>query len=208
MAKGLLISVSGPSGTGKGSVLAKLKELDPSFGSSISVTTREPREGEKDGVDYYFKSKEEFTKMVEEGEIIEYDEFVGNFYGTPTIALQEMSEEGTDVLLDLTIAGSLALKENFEQSVTIFLLAPSYEELENRLRGRGTDTDESIEARLEMARQETNYVGHFDYVVVNDNLDDAVNKIMSIITAEKCRCARNADLLEDVLKVNKEMEGN
>lgn len=208
MAKGLLISVSGPSGTGKGSVLAKLKELDPSFGSSISVTTREPREGEKDGVDYYFKSKEEFTKMVEEGEIIEYDEFVGNFYGTPTIALQEMSEEGTDVLLDLTIAGSLALKENFEQSVTIFLLAPSYEELENRLRGRGTDTDESIKARLEMARQETNYVGHFDYVVVNDNLDDAVNKIMSIITAEKCRCARNADLLEDVLKVNKEMEGN
>lgn len=208
MAKGLLISVSGPSGTGKGSVLAKLKELDPSFGSSISVTTREPREGEKDGVDYYFKSKEEFTKMVEEGEIIEYDEFVGNFYGTPTIALQEMSEEGTDVLLDLTIAGSLALKENFEQSVTIFLLAPSYEELENRLRGRGTDTDESIAARLEMARQETNYVGHFDYVVVNDNLDDAVNKIMSIITAEKCRCARNADLLEDVLKVNKEMEGN
>ena len=208
MAKGLLISVSGPSGTGKGSVLAKLKELDPSFGSSISVTTREPREGEKDGVDYYFKSKEEFTKMVEEGEIIEYDEFVGNFYGTPTIALQEMSEEGTDVLLDLTIAGSLALKENFEQSVTIFLLAPSYEELENRLRGRGTDTDESIEARLEMARQETNYVGHFDYVVVNDNIDDAANKIMSIITAEKCRCARNADLLEDVLKVNKEMEGN
>ena len=208
MAKGLLISVSGPSGTGKGSVLAKLKELDPSFGTSISVTTREPREGEKDGVDYYFKSKEEFTKMVEEGEIIEYDEFVGNFYGTPTIALQEMSEEGTDVLLDLTIAGSLALKENFEQSVTIFLLAPSYEELENRLRGRGTDTDESIEARLEMARQETNYVGHFDYVVVNDSLDDAVNKIMSIITAEKCRCARNADLLEDVLKVNKEMEGN
>ena len=208
MAKGLLISVSGPSGTGKGSVLAKLKEMDPSFGTSISVTTREPREGEKDGVDYYFKSKEEFTKMVEEGEIIEYDEFVGNFYGTPTIALQEMSEEGTDVLLDLTIAGSLALKENFEQSVTIFLLAPSYEELENRLRGRGTDTDESIEARLEMARQETNYVGHFDYVVVNDNIDDAANKIMSIITAEKCRCARNADLLEDVLKVNKEMEGN
>ena len=208
MAKGLLISVSGPSGTGKGSVLAKLKELDPSFGTSISVTTREPRENEKEGVDYYFKSKEEFTKMVEEGEIIEYDEFVGNYYGTPTIALQEMSEEGTDVLLDLTIAGSLALKENFEQSVTIFLLAPSYEELENRLRGRGTDTEEAIQARLEMARQETNYVGHFDYVVVNENIDDAVKKIMAIITAEKCRCARNVDLLEDVLKVNKEMEGN
>ncbi len=208
MAKGLLISVSGPSGTGKGSVLAKVKEQNPSFGTSISVTTREPRDGEKDGVDYYFKSKDEFMKMYEEGEILEYDEFVGNYYGTPTVALQEMSEEGTDVLLDLTIAGSMALKENFEQSVTIFLLAPSYEELEKRLRGRGTDSDEAIKARLEMARQETNYVGHFDYVVVNDDIEEAANKILAIIKAEKCRCARNNDLLEDVIKVNKEMEGN
>ena len=207
MAKGLLISVSGPSGTGKGSVLAKVKEMNPEFGTSISVTTREPREGEKDGVDYFFKSKEEFMKMYEEGEILEYDEFVGNYYGTPTVALQDMSEAGTDVLMDLTIAGSMALKENFEQSVTIFLLAPSYEELEKRLRGRGTDSDEAINARLEMARQETNYVGHFDYVVVNDDIEEAANKVLAIIKAEKCRCARNIELLEDVLKVNKEMEG-
>ena len=207
MAKGLLISVSGPSGTGKGSVLAKVKEMNPEFGTSISVTTREPREGEKDGVDYFFKSKEEFMKMYEEGEILEYDEFVGNYYGTPTVALQDMSEAGTDVLMDLTIAGSMALKENFEQSVTIFLLAPSYEELEKRLRGRGTDSDEAINARLEMARQETNYVGHFDYVVVNDDIEEAANKVLAIIKAEKCRCARNIELLEDVLKINKEMEG-
>ncbi len=208
MEKGLLISVSGPSGTGKGSVLAKVKELDTSFGTSISVTTREPRDNEKDGVDYYFKSKEEFTKMVEEGEILEYDEFVGNYYGTPTIALQEMSEAGTDVLLDLTIAGSMALKENFEQSVTIFLLAPSYEELEKRLRGRGTDTDDAIKARLEMARQETNYVSNFDYVVVNDDIEAAAKRILAIITAEKARCVRNREMLEDVLRVNKDMEGN
>lgn len=207
MGKGLLISVSGPSGTGKGSVLAKIKEINPNFGTSISVTTRDPREGEKDGVDYYFKSKDEFMKMLEEGEIIEYDEFVGNYYGTPTIPLHEMSEEGKDVLLDLTIAGSMALKENFEQSVTIFLLAPSFEELEKRLRGRGTDTDEAINARLEMARQETNFVGHFDYVVVNYDIEQAAKQVLSIIEAEKCRCARNTDLLEDVLKVNKEMEG-
>ena len=207
MAKGLLVSISGPSGTGKGSVLARIKEKDQSFGTSISVTTREPREGEKDGVDYYFKSKEEFMKMYEEGEILEYDEFVGNYYGTPTVALQDMSEAGTDVLMDLTIAGSMALKENFEQSITIFLLAPSYEELEKRLRGRGTDSDEAINARLEMARQETNYVGHFDYVVVNDDIEEAANKILAIIKAEKCRCARNIELLEDVLKINKEMEG-
>jgi len=118
-----------------------------------------------------------------------------------------MSEEGKDVLLDLTIAGSMALKENFEQSVTIFLLAPSFEELEKRLRGRGTDTDEAINARLEMARQETNFVGHFDYVVVNYDIEQAAKQVLSIIEAEKCRCARNTDLLEDVLKVNKEMEG-
>ena len=208
MGKGLLISVSGPSGTGKGSVLAKVKEKDSNFGTSISVTTREPRENEKDGVDYYFKSKDEFMKMYEEGEILEYDEFVGNYYGTPTVALQEMSEEGTDVLLDLTIAGSMALKENFEQSVTIFLLAPSYEELEKRLRGRGTDTDEAINARLEMARQETNFVGRFDYVVINDDIEAAADKILAIIAAEKCRCARNVEMIEDVIKVNKEMEGN
>ena len=100
------------------------------------------------------------------------------------------------------------MKENFEQSVTIFLLAPSYEELEKRLRGRGTDSDENINARLEMARQETNFVGHFDYVVVNDDVDAAAKKILAIIAAEKCRCVRNIELLEDVIKLNKEMEGN
>ncbi len=198
MAKGLLISVSGPSGAGKGSVLAKVKEMDPSFGTSVSVTTREPREGEKEGVDYFFKSKEEFTQMIEEGEIIEYDEFVGNYYGTPTVALQEMSEEGTDVLLDLTIAGSMALKENFEQSVTIFLLPPSLEELENRLKGRGTESEEMIKARLEVAKNEIGFVGNFDYVVVNDDIDEAAKKIYSIITSEKCRVPRNIELLQSL----------
>lgn len=198
MAKGLLISISGPSGAGKGSVLAKVKEMDPSFGTSVSVTTREPREGEKEGVDYFFKSKEEFTQMIEEGEIIEYDEFVGNYYGTPTVALQEMSEEGTDVLLDLTIAGSMALKENFEQSVTIFLLPPSLEELENRLKGRGTESEEMIKARLEVAKNEIGFVGNFDYVVVNDDIDEAAKKIYSIITSEKCRVPRNIELLQSL----------
>ena len=198
MTKGLLISVSGPSGAGKGSVLAKVKEMDPSFGTSVSVTTREPREGEKEGVDYFFKSKEEFTQMIEEGEIIEYDEFVGNYYGTPTVALQEMSEEGTDVLLDLTIAGSMALKENFEQSVTIFLLPPSLAELENRLKGRGTESEEMIKARLEVAKNEIGFVGNFDYVVVNDDIDEAAKKIYSIITSEKCRVPRNIELLQSL----------
>ena len=199
MDKGLLISVSGPSGSGKGSVLAKVKEMNPGFGTSISVTTRTPREGEVDGKDYYFKSKDEFMKMLEEGEIIEYDEFVGNLYGTPTIPLQEMSEAGTDVLLDLTLAGSMALKENFEQSVTIFLLPPSFEELENRLKGRGTESDENIQARLQKAKEEILNARLFDYVVINDEIDVAAEKIDSIIKAEKCRYVRNTDI-EKTLK--------
>ncbi|MBR3532387.1 MAG: guanylate kinase [Clostridiales bacterium] len=194
MSKGLLISVSGPSGTGKGTVLDKVKQQDPDFGTSVSVTTRAPREGETEGVEYYFRTREQFMSMFEEGEILEYDEFVGNLYGTPTIPLQEMSDNGTDVLLDLTIAGSMALKENFEQSVTIFLLPPSFSELENRLRGRGTEDEAHVAARLEMARQEIDYAPRFDYVVVNKDADEAARQIMSIITAEKCRYIRNSGI--------------
>ncbi len=194
MSKGLLISVSGPSGTGKGTVLDKVKQQNPDFGTSVSVTTRAPREGETEGVEYYFRTREQFMSMFEEGEILEYDEFVGNLYGTPTIPLQEMSDNGTDVLLDLTIAGSMALKENFEQSVTIFLLPPSFSELENRLRGRGTEDEAHVAARLEMARQEIDYAPSFDYVVVNKDADEAARQIMSIITAEKCRYIRNSGI--------------
>ena len=199
MRKGLLVSISGPSGTGKGSVLTKIKELNPGFGTSVSVTTRTPREGETEGVDYYFRSKEEFMKMFEEGEILEYDEFVDNLYGTPTIPLQEMSEEGTDVLLDLTVAGSMALKENFEQSVTIILLPPSMEELENRLRGRDTESEESTLARLALAKQEISQASGFDYVVVNDDLETAVANIDAIIRAEKCRYIRNPDIEKELI---------
>lgn len=198
MRKGLLISVSGPSGAGKGTVLAKVKEMNPGAGNSISVTTREPRGGETEGVEYYFRTKEEFMKMFEEGEILEYDEFVGQYYGTPTIPLQEMSEAGQDVLLDLTIAGSLCLKENFEQAVTIFLLPPSMAELENRLRGRSTESEEAIKARLATASEEIAQAANFDYVVVNDQIEDAANKIDAIIKAEKCRYNRNIDIEKEM----------
>ena len=198
MRKGLLISVSGPSGAGKGTVLAKVKEMNPGAGNSISVTTREPRGGETEGVEYYFRTKEEFMKMFEEGEILEYDEFVGQYYGTPTIPLQEMSESGQDVLLDLTIAGSLCLKENFEQAVTIFLLPPSMAELESRLRGRSTESEEAIKARLATASEEIAQAANFDYVVVNDQIEDAANKIDAIIKAEKCRYIRNIDIEKEM----------
>jgi guanylate kinase len=129
--------------------------------------------------------------MLGDGEIIEYDEYVGNFYGTPAAPLKKMSGEGSDVLLDLTIAGSLALKEKFEEAVTIFILPPSYEELESRLKGRGTETDDVIARRLAEAKGEIMRAGEFDYVVVNDDVNKAAAKIEAIIEAERCRYERN-----------------
>ena len=151
MSNGLIVSISGPSGVGKGTIIAKLREMIPDFGQSISVTSRDPRGEEKDGVEYYFRTKDEFEKLIAEGEIIEYDVYVGNYYGTPLTPLITMSGKGQDVLLDLTVAGSLALKEKFEETVTIFLLPPSIEELGNRLRGRGTETEEQVVKRLGQA---------------------------------------------------------
>ncbi len=189
--KGLIISLSGPSGVGKGTVLAGVREKLPECGNSVSVTTRSPREGEAEGVAYFFRTKEEFQKLLANGEILEYDTYVDNYYGTPTAPLHKMSSEGTDVLLDLTIAGSLALKEKFDQAVTIFILPPSYEELRSRLTSRGTETAEVIERRLGEAKSEIERANEFDYVVVNDDLEEAVAKVLAIIEAEKCRYKHN-----------------
>lgn len=191
MKHGLIVSLSGPSGVGKGTILAKVREDLPLSKSSVSVTTRSPREGEEEGVAYFFRTKDQFRQMLGDGEIIEYDEYVGNFYGTPAAPLKKMSGEGSDVLLDLTIAGSLALKEKFEEAVTIFILPPSYEELESRLKGRGTETDDVIARRLAEAKGEITRAGEFDYVVVNDDVSKAAAKIEAIIEAERCRYERN-----------------
>ena len=191
MKNGLIVSLSGPSGVGKGTILAKVREHLPESRSSVSVTTRSPREGEEEGVAYFFRTKEQFKKMLSDGEIIEYDEYVGNFYGTPAGPLKEMSASGSDVLLDLTIAGSLALKEKFEEAVTIFILPPSYEELESRLKGRGTETEDVVARRLAEAKGEILRANEFDYVVVNDDIDEAARKVEAIIEAEKARYERN-----------------
>ncbi len=191
MKNGLIVSLSGPSGVGKGTILSKVREHLPESRSSVSVTTRSPREGEEEGVAYFFRTKDQFKKMLSDGEIIEYDEYVGNFYGTPAGPLKEMSASGSDVLLDLTIAGSLALKEKFEEAVTIFILPPSYEELESRLKGRGTETEDVVARRLAEAKGEILRANEFDYVVVNDDIDEAARKVEAIIEAEKARYERN-----------------
>lgn len=189
--EGLMISVSGPSGVGKGTVIGEIRKMFPNAKHSISVTTRAPRGEEKDGVEYYFRTREEFENLVKEGEILEYDEYVGNYYGTPLTPLVEQTKNGNDVLLDITIAGSLALEEKYPSAVTIFILPPSLEELSNRLRGRGTESEELISKRMEMAKKEILCANKFDYVVVNDELSKTVDNIASIIKAEKLRYDRN-----------------
>jgi guanylate kinase len=196
-ARGLIVAISGPSGVGKGTVLAKVEEImekaDPgSVGHSISVTTRAPRGQEKDGVEYYFRTKEEFEQMIKDGRIVEYDQYVDNYYGTPSEPLVEMMDKGQDILFDITIEGSLALDRKFgDDAVTIFILPPSMEELENRLRGRGTETEEKIAKRLEQAKAEIKRAGEFEYIITNDDLDKAAGEVLAIITAEKLKASKN-----------------
>lgn len=181
MRKGLIVSVSGPSGVGKGTVIKEIRKINSDFVSSCSVTTRAPREGEQDGVDYFFRTREVFEQMIKDGEIIEYDSFVGNLYGTPSGPLIKETSEGKDVLLDLTIPGSMALKSRFDNAITIFLMPPSLEELENRIRGRGTETDDVIRKRLNSAEEEMSKAGDFDYVVYNNDPNEAALEILKII---------------------------
>ncbi len=199
MSNGLIVSISGPSGVGKGTVIAKLREMLPECGQSISVTSRAPRGAEQDGVEYYFRTREEFEKLIAEGEIIEYDQYVGNYYGTPLTPLLTMSRGGENVLLDLTVAGSLALKEKFDETVTIFLLPPSMTELQNRLTGRGTEKEDVIEQRMANARGEIESAPKFDYVVTNRTVDQAAEEIAAIMLAESCRYPRRSDAVDTLL---------
>lgn len=199
MKNGLIVSISGPSGVGKGTVIDKLRELFPELGRSISVTSRPPRGQEQDGVEYFFRSKEEFEKLIEEGEIIEYDRYVGNYYGTPLTPLLKMSQGGQSVLLDLTVAGSLALKEKFDETVTIFLLPPDMEELRSRLSGRGTESEALVDKRMAEAKGEIAQAVRFDYVVTNHRVEQAAEEIAAIMKAENCRYERCSDAVETLL---------
>lgn len=203
--RGLIVAVSGPSGVGKGTVLARVEELleqaNPgSVGHSISVTTRAPRGQEQDGIEYYFRTKEQFEQMIKDGEIVEYDTYVDNYYGTPAGPLKQMVSKGQDVLFDITIEGSLALNRKFDvDTVTIFILPPSMEELENRLRGRGTETEEKIQKRLTQAKAEIGRADEFEYLVTNGDLDTAAKEIVAIITAEKLKASKNIDTAKALL---------
>lgn len=197
--KGLLVSVSGPSGVGKGSVIDKVRERIPDIAHSVSVTTRKMRENEEEAVSYFFRTEVEFKKMMAAGEILEHDIYCNNYYGTPLPPLLDHINCGRDVLFDLTVSGSLALMEHYEDAVTIFLLPPSMSELRNRLEKRGTESSEIIERRLLEASVEIPKAYLFNYVVVNDDLEKSADRIIAIIEAEKHKYSRQIGIEDRIL---------
>lgn len=196
--KGLLIVLSGPSGAGKGTICKALMEKEKNLKLSISATTRQPRSGEIEGKNYFFKSEEDFEKMIENDSFLEWAKVYGHYYGTPKDFVLKNLEEGNDVVLEIDIQGALKIKEKFPEGVFIFILPPSMEELKNRIKKRGTETEEEIIKRFKSAYEELNYVSRYNYVVINDSVEEAVEKIRAIIIAEKCRVDRNKDLYLEI----------
>ncbi|WP_027090957.1 guanylate kinase [Cohnella thermotolerans] len=200
MNKGLLIVLSGPSGVGKGTVCASLRRKMPDLVYSVSATTRAPRSGEQEGVNYFFKTKEQFQEMIARDALLEYAEYVGNYYGTPREFVEKTLNEGKDIILEIEVQGALKVKEKFPDGVFVFLLPPSLGELKQRIVGRGTESQDKIDHRLAVAVEEMNLLSRYDYAVVNDEIDCACARIQAIITAEHCRRERFLHELFDELK--------
>lgn len=196
--QGLLIVISGPSGAGKGTVCRALLAQYPELVLSVSKTTRPPRVGEQDGVNYYFVSREEFSASISAEDFLEYACVYGEFYGTPRRAVQNMLEAGQDVILEIDTQGALQVKGGCPAGVFVFLLPPSEAELQARLLGRGTESPEKLRHRLSAAAAEVAMAYMYDYVVINDVVEKARDQIAAIIRAEKCRTARNAALIEAI----------
>ena len=210
MKKGILVVASGFSGAGKGTIMKKLmSEHGENYALSISATTRAPRPGEEHGKDYFFLTTEEFESMIERDELVEYAKYVSNYYGTPRAYVEEQLEAGKNVILEIEIQGALKIKEKFPETVLMFITAPSAEELKGRLIGRGTETQEVIDARMSRAYEESLGVENYDYLVVNDDLDACVMLVNDIISKEKAqdtnditehRVSANIDFINNMRK--------
>lgn len=203
--RGILIVVSGFSGAGKGTIMKRLLEkYDSRYALSVSATTRGPREGELDGREYFFRSEDEFEKMIAEDELIEYARYVNNYYGTPREYVEKQLEQGKDVILEIEIQGALKVKEKFPDTLLLFVTPPSASELRSRLEGRGTETSDVICRRMQRAAEEAEYMDQYDYLIVNDDLDVCVEEMHHIICGEHRRSYRNSVFI-DYMK--KELKG-
>lgn len=188
--KGILFVLTGPSGVGKGTILSEVRARREDVYLSISATTRQPRKGERDGVHYFFLTREQFDEKVAQDGFLEHAEFSGNCYGTPAEPVDAQLNDGRDVILEIEVQGAMQVHEKRPDAVRIFIAPPSFEELERRLTGRGTEAEEAVRRRLETARYELTLAPQFDYIVVNNTVEQAVSDVLAILQAETCRAAR------------------
>ena len=197
--KGALIVISGFSGAGKGTLVNKLLSDYDRFSLSISMTTRAPREGEENGREYFFVTREEFEENIEKDGFLEHASYVGNYYGTPRAYVEQEIAKGRDVILEIEVQGALQIKKKFPEAILMFVTPPSIAELEKRLRGRGTENDETVMKRLSRAKEETDYISGYDYILINDDLKECEERAIRYIDAAKTAPLRNKDFIAELL---------
>lgn len=198
--RGMLMVLSGPSGSGKDTVLAELYKQMPDVVQSVSMTTRNPRDGEINGVDYYFVTEDTFVSAIDDNKMLEYARYGSNYYGTPKEAVDRMLNEGKVVVLKIEVQGAGNIRKMYPDSITIFITPPNMSVLENRLRKRGSESEEDVKHRLDIAYTELSRINEYDYIVVNDDLEDAVNDVKTIIAAEKLKISRRNNIISEVKK--------
>ncbi len=196
--QGILAVVSGFSGAGKGTLMKALLEKHHNYALSISATTREPREGERDGREYFFVTREKFEEMIREGELIEHAQYVNNYYGTPRQYVFQQMADGRDVILEIEIQGALKIKERFPEALLIFVMPPSADELKRRLMGRGTESMEVIDRRMHRAAEEAAGITSYDYILINDALDTCVEEMHQLIQTQHKKVSQNLDFIEQM----------